>query len=216
VLLGLVVVGALFAWGRSGEPSKAGRASALGLMATTDTTPDPLAVRGRRFVIPRNYFRYPPELDPEAKGGFLLRVLLPNMEPFAPATTAAFNAPGHGRKMNILVEDGRTVLPLPDLLEVTLEGRPLDPPSAATHGLAYARMPDNDDDLYVGRQANEIEPYIRCRPVRPDMGSSCDHRFEWGLLDVKLGYGREHLPRWREIQDRVVMVLKSFEALSNQ
>lgn len=72
-------------------------------------------------------------------------------------------------------------------------------------------MPDNDD-LYVGPYADEVEPYIRCGPIRSDIASSCDHRFEWDLLDVKLGYGREHLPRWRKIQDRAIALLESFKA----
>lgn len=98
-----------------------------------------------------------------------------------------------------------------ELLEINRESLPLAPPSPATHGLAHVRSPVNGDDIHVGTGAGGVEPYIRCRPVRPDMGSSCDHHFEWGPLDIQLSYAREHLPRWQEVQDRATALLKALE-----
>ncbi len=54
-------------------------------------------------MIPRNYFRYPPELDPEAEGGFLLRLFLPDLLPYTAETAPVFETGGFGAKMNVLV-----------------------------------------------------------------------------------------------------------------
>lgn len=193
------------------SPARGESLPALALTETADATPVRLEFRGHRFVIPRNYFRYPPELDPEAKGGFLLRVLLPDMAPYTAATASAFYAPGLSRKMNVLIHNEPQIRPLDELLAITLEGRPLESPSQGTYGLAHALIPDNRDDLYVGVTPDGVEPYIRCRPIRPPLGSSCSHYFEWNGLDIQLGYDRKHLSLWLEIQHRTIALLVAFE-----
>lgn len=52
----------------------------MAFLSTTDPTPVRLEVGGRAYVIRRHYSFHPPELD-SGPDGFLLRVLIPDLDP---------------------------------------------------------------------------------------------------------------------------------------
>jgi hypothetical protein len=79
-LLACLVAQPAFAFARDPCPPMAGPTSPIASFSTEIVR---VNVKGTRFAIPRNYFRHPPKPCGENEG-FLLRVLLPEMEPATP------------------------------------------------------------------------------------------------------------------------------------
>ena len=211
VLTTAAAVGILIGFAPGLPPARGESLPALALTETADTTPVRLEFRGHRFVIPRNYFRYPPELDPEAKGGFLLRVLLPDMAPYTAENAKEFDAPGFGRKLSILVHNEPEIRPLAELLRFRLKGIGLDEPLRTTYGLGHAMtsLGTRIYHHYAAIDGSSVKTLILCHPAKSDVEADCDHLFKWDQLDIQLNYAIRYLADWQKLQNQIVCLFVS-------
>ena len=182
---------------------------------TTSTEVVHTRIGGQDFYVPRNYFRHPQIGCGVEESGMLLRVLLPDLEPYSEETAAVFESQlGFGRNLNILVAGHPPRTPLDKLLDRYREGRAAGQAAAAPHGLLNGGQ-RHGDDLFFFETEERVDLLIRCAPFRPKRGAGCSHHFTHGKQDVKLGYGREHLPEWRAIQAAAERLIDSFAQLPN-
>jgi hypothetical protein len=187
-----------------------GRGALPQFIETTDTTPVTVRIAGHTFVIPLNYFRHPPRRDGGEDDGFLLRVLLPDLEPYTAENAEAFREPGFGRKMNILLHDERIVRPLNEILRSPHFGTTeLSQPSLATHGLAHG-INEKGEDIYASYNSGELVAVLRCQRLQPQRSPPCEHYFGWKSFDVRVHYHLDYYPNWKLIQNKVENLLSSF------
>ena len=215
IWLGVVTVVLLLgaAWPSENAPPAGSHAIAPVVMETTETTPVEVRVRGHLFVIPLNYFRYPPRRDGSEDDGFLLRALLPDLEPYMSDNAPEFGRPGSGRKINILLHDGRTNRPLDELVEIYLEGTKPSAHTEATYGLAHGVARGTSralGDIFVHTRDGEVDTLIVCNPALPDRAAACRHLFSWRVFDIDMHYAREMLPQWYSIQKNTEALLSKF------
>lgn len=168
-------------------------------------------IGGRDFYVPHNFFRHPQIGCGAEESGMLLRVLLPDLKPYSEETKEIFAAQrGWDMQMNILL--GRPKLrPFEELISDYLKEAAAQPPSAETHGLFHGRH-EHGDDVFFHRDGLRVTQLIRCRPVQPDRSPDCGHYFKFAGYDIKITYGRKHLPNWRLIEDSTTGLLASFVA----
>lgn len=130
-------------------------------METTDTTPITVCINGHTFVIPLNYFRYPPKRDGVDDDGFYLRVLLPKLLPYTADTADEFRRGGHGRKLQILMELRRSHQALEDLFHTYLQFAEPVPPSDESYGLTYGPARGCTDPSATFMRLNEKALSVR-------------------------------------------------------
>jgi hypothetical protein len=170
-----------------------------------------LRVKGVRFAIPANYFRYPPIGCDTEERGFLLRVLLPDYEGFSPENEVAMTEGGLDRmQMNILLQPG----PRPDL--VTTFGalaRGVDPDGKypTWQGL-YQSENQYNDDIYFERDEGRVTFLMTCSRLETANFPICKQYFSYQGSVIGQHFGRTLLDNWREIRDGTIRLLDRFVA----
>jgi hypothetical protein len=140
----------------------------------------------------------------------LLRVLLPDLKPFGAETAQEFASQrGHGNLMNILFSRPEDRIPLHELLAKWLKPGTETQSSNYTFGL-YKGEHWPEDDLFFRRWVNGVVALLLCRKEQSDRSASCSHRFMFDRHNVRVTYGRTHLPRWQSIQHSVERMIRTF------
>jgi hypothetical protein len=142
----------------------------------------------------------------------LLRVLLPDLKPFSAETAQEFASQrGIGNLMNILFSRPQDRIPLTRLLAIRLKPSTEARSGADTYGLHIGKDADwVEDDLFFWRSADDVVALIFCNKERPDRGRVCRHYFMFDRHNVRVTYGRTHLPRWQSIQHSVERMIRTF------
>ena len=167
-------------------------------------------IGGRDFYVPRNYFRHPQIGCGVEEAAMLLRVLLPDLEPYSEETAPVFKAQrGHGRSLAILVSRGSDIKSPSELAKIHAKGSTIKKASEASFGLSRAKH-RHGDDVFLNYVGSQVSALIRCNQFLPDRGASCKHHFRRYEHHVRIRYGREHLSEWNSIQASVEALLDSF------
>jgi hypothetical protein len=178
-------------------------------------------VGGQNFYVPQNYFRHPAIGCGAEEQGFLLRVLLPDMEGYTAANAdeiEGVDKPGWGRRMNILVQALEGARDYMRFVFHPFSGG-VDPNGTypTQYGLLHARSnrvrsgpPHTEIDVFFPEGVETARHFIVCAAVEAVPSPGCAHHFFYLGLQTKVTYGRDHLPQWREIETKVRSLLDQF------
>lgn len=185
---------------------------------------------GRRYDVPMRYSygqaiekhgRWPTAKPERVKVGALsLSVLLPDLKPYYPEDDARWKVRGHGDRLEVTISNSKSLSI--DTWYGALRGRYL-------HGdEKYAtRMPDAHELIRFSVRGMEdsyfplnegIELNISCDPelesndTKNFLSPSCrvKSNYQAGIA-LEYSYGKEFLPRWREIDESLKVKFNQFE-----
>lgn len=182
----------------------------------TDSTTDVfLRIKGVRYAIPANYFRYPPVGCDTEETGFLLRVLLPEFEGYTKQNSGLMEGGGNKRKhMNILLR-GKVN---PDMKSTfQAYARDVDPKGRypTWQGLYQAKN-WYGDDVYFERDGGRITFIMNCKPERPNRYPSCKQHFPYRGAVIQQTFSRTLKEDWKEIRAGAVKMLDRFVRNANE
>lgn len=195
--------------GRAPEPSQ-------------DNLPVRIIVGGVPFQIPANYTRY----AFARRGGILDRVdlyaLLPELNPYDPAQAAAFqdNSPSSHVLHFELETRSKNEISEKERFELVYKRLVINPDGErGPYGLRrYDFQPDTgykDEELYVHAGANGKFLMLRCFKDLPHIvAPTCRRDILYGdTLALHYRFKRDQLDNWRDIDQRVRTLVKSFETI---
>jgi hypothetical protein len=169
--------------------------------------------------IPRNYFLRAP-LRERAPDGIFIAALMPSMSPMRNDNKDEFlhpDPPGHGKTINILMEDARKRTTIAFRLNVEKES-----------GARYVRKPDmfglqvllpedttmpvhgGRQELYIAGEGDEARSFIDCYRDGSMPYPACSETFTYRNLLVGSDYGKGYLPKWRNIEQDVKDLIDRF------
>lgn len=180
-------------------------------------------VGGQDFYVPQNYFRHPAIGCGAEEQGFLLRVLLPDMEGYTTANAdeiEGVDKPGWRRRMNILVQAFNR---LRDFTRLLADGAAPTANYPTQYGLLYARSnridgggPRTETDVFFQYDDGTVKRFILCDAETAVPFPGCAHQFLYRGLRVQATYGRTYLSQWRDVEDKVRSLLDRFGFRSTQ
>lgn len=175
-----------------------------------------LRVKGVRFAIPANYFRYPAIGCDVEEDGFLLRVLLPDLAPYDGTNKARLDGvPGEGWDgMNVLltrefIPDMERLLSIAILAKV--EGE-VEADLEPWNGLSRTRDLWGNDVYFARDEEGDVSLILECGTQETARYPHCEQYSLYEGMVLKLGYSRRHLENWRSIQTKVERMLDGFRA----
>lgn len=168
-------------------------------------------VKGIRFDIPRDYFRYPPNCG-EDQDGVTLRALLPDMLPATPSNEARLQSVvgGWGARIQLIYGD----FPHRDLdrtFKATTSG--IDPTLnfAESFGLNSFPLPERPGrDVFFETQAGRVSFFIECDQVIGTPFPGCTQYFLYRNEQIRIHFDRKFLADWRGVRDKVIAMLNRF------
>jgi hypothetical protein len=189
-------------------------------VGTTETSPIAIALGGRRFEIPANYFFGPPEPGPNQRD-ILLLALWPTMEGRTSENYEHFRVGDHGRKIQMLLTDFRQYqVSALEGLENRLNTRMENSGPLEARGMVYGLehlVPvgkghrSSRYEIFIQRAGGKPESFIACSPDGSVPFPGCIHWFAVGKdLLAEVTYGKPYLPEWRQIRRSVVPLLDRF------
>lgn len=200
-------------------PSARGGTSPAETATTIPTYPVRVTVNGIRFVIPRNYFDYPPRGCDTAQPAFLLRALLPNFDGYSVDTDREFRIGGGlGRVVSILVQNviqSRTASGEPDLEGfLVIWARPaaqLNWSSDKVYGLETASYQRSVKwEIYLQREQQAVTHVMKCASGDSVRFPYCESISFFKGTQVVYYFDRARLADWKAIRDGVVSLLERF------
>jgi len=178
-------------------------------------------VAGEPYYIPQNYL-----YGMQGENGFFIKILMPDLEPRTEENLKYFTT-GRGWKqrahVNISDKNETTTLyfkydvqlkhyyrhkALPE--EYGLIKQLVSRFEKGKHSPRYKYM--NEQYLYTERDSDgDMVSYIQCEHLAPNPG--CFHTFDHGHLEIRMSYGMDYLPQWKQTQSKLITLIESFKSL---
>jgi hypothetical protein len=180
-----------------------------------------VGIGGRQYRVPENYFFAPPRRSGREQQNLLLQVLWPNLEGRTEENWADFRVGNSGNKIRVLLGTAKSKISAQRGVENARKVRMKN-----DQPLEYRRKIDGFDhyfpvagnsmigrnEYFIRKAGNRDDHFIECKPDGAVPYPGCTHWFPLAdLIWVRVSYGKQHFPQWREIQAAVIALMQRFE-----
>ncbi|HUO44093.1 MAG TPA: hypothetical protein VMT94_04170 [Burkholderiales bacterium] len=187
---------------------------------TTDTRIVRFKIASHNFGIPRNYLFDRHSREGGEIEGVIVEVLFPEMQPYDNKTEDEFKRLGHGRKINLLIENSPHHLSVSAGYKAALEGSRLGEHGSVESDVpGLTRLPDLNPkgrEVYVSLVDGQASYFAICDKEKAGFSPGC-HAFLHYSDEIYVNYffGRDFLPEWKSIDTKIKELVGSFEKMAN-